>query len=195
MLHRLDKTAQATVPPTGKELAELTVTVSRWGMEAGFLGIDGHLEGRVLALVREASVRLFGNCEVERDRLLCRIEAMEKEYEESSRKIEESGTRHEAFRGRRGLFAWLWAWFTDPANSREARSMHRRNDQELRKSRLDFEIAECARRDACEWREMAAQSLRASYEYHKARAAVVRPEMERNHDTRGNRQFIVHRAN
>jgi hypothetical protein len=164
-------------------------------MEAGFLGIDGHLEGRMLALVREASVRLFGNCEAERDRLLCRIEAIEKEYEESSRKIGESDARHEAIRGRRGLLARLWAWFTELANAREARSIHRRNDQELRKSRLDFEIAECARRDACEWREMASQFLRASYEYQKARAAMVRPEKERNHDTRDNRQFIIHRAN
>jgi hypothetical protein len=195
MSYRLDEVAPVPVPPTGKELAELTATVSRWGTEAGFLGIEGHLEGRVSALVREASVRIFGNCEAERDRLLCRIEAIEKEYEECADKLDESSTRRDAFRGRRGPFARLWAWFTDLANSREARSLHRRNDPELRKSRLDFEIAERARRDACEWREMAAQFLRASYEYQKARAATVRPEKEQNHDKRDNRQFIVHRAN
>lgn len=200
MSPRLVEKATAPVPSAGKELSELTAMVSNWGMEAGFLGIEGHLEGRLLALLREASVRLFGNCEAERDRLLCRIEAMEKEMEESARGVEKCRERHNAIGGRLSLIARLHAWFSHRAEISEARSVCRRNEPDLRKAHLDFEVAERTRRDAAEWREMAAQSLRASYEYHKERAALVRPETsqleeEQNHDTRDNRQFIVHRAN
>ncbi len=200
MSPRFDETTPAAVPPTAQELTDLTAIVSRWGMEAGFLGIEGHLEGRLSALVRESSVRLFGNCDAERDRLLCQIEAVEKEYEESAREIEKCREGSESIRGRLGLVARMRLWFAVFTGSRAVRSLRRRNDPDLRQARLKFELAECARRDACEWREMAAQSLRASYAYHKTRAALVRPESpntgkEQNHDARDDRQFMVHGAN
>lgn len=200
MSHKLAEMVAAPVAPTGKELAELTATVSRWGMEAGFLGIEGHFEERIMALVREASVRLFGNCEAERDRLLCRIEAMEKEMEESARKVEECGKERHGVHGRLGPIAWLRTWLSERTEINEARSVRQRNEPDLRKAHLDFELTERTRRDAAEWREMATQSLRASYEYHRERAALVRPqtsqlEKEEHHDTRDNRQFVVHRAN
>lgn len=183
------------VPSTGAELTALTATVSRWGMEAGFLGIEGHLEGRVSALVREASVRLFGNCEAERDRLLCQIEAIEAEYEASDRRIAACRQTRDTTRGRWGWIAALWAWYAELSAYAAARALRARKDPDLLAARLAFENAERARRNACEWREMAAQSLRASYEYHKVRAAMVRPEKEENYDTHENRQFVVHRAN
>src|SRR5580704_7381484 len=164
MSHKLNETTPTPVPPTAQELAELTAVVSRWGMEAGFLGIEGHLEGRVLALVRESSVRLFGNCEAERDRLLCQIEALEKEHEESEQEFERSRETRESSRGRLGPLARLRLWFAELAGSNAVASLRRRNDPDLRQARLKFELAECARRDAAEWREMATQSLRANYE-------------------------------
>ena len=109
--------------------------------------------------------------------------------------MEEVHATRESLRSRRGLLASIHAWFAGRAELKQARSLHRRTDPELRQARLDFEIAERNRRDAAEWREMAAQFLRATYEYKKARASVVRPEKEQSHDTRDNRQFILHRAN
>lgn len=87
MWRKQNECTPALVPATGSELSALTATVAKWGMEAGFLGIEGHLEGRVSALVREASVRWFGNCEAGRDLWLCRVESIEKEYDNASRKI------------------------------------------------------------------------------------------------------------
>jgi hypothetical protein len=200
MSSTIDKKAPAA--PAGTELAELTAKVVRWGMEAGFLGIEGHLEGRVQALVREATVRVFGNCDAERDRLVCRIEAMEQELEDSARKVEEVRAVRDSMRSRRGLLGWVLSWFAGRSELSGAQAAGRRNDPELRKARLDLEMAECTRRNAAEWREMAVQYLRVTYEYQKARAAVVRPqdarsekEKEQTNDTRDNRQFIVHRAN
>jgi hypothetical protein len=194
MWRRHSEPAHAPVPSAASELGVLTATALRWGLEAGFLGIEGHLEGRVLALVREASVRLFGNCEAERDRLLCEIEAMEKEYEDASRRIAECRENRERSRGGRSWIAVLRACLAELLALRAARALRRRRNPELRTVRREFETAERTRRDASEWREMAAQSLRATYEYHKIRAAIVRPEKEQTHDTRENRQFIVHGA-
>lgn len=174
MSQRTDETIRPTAPAAAKELAELTTVVTRWGIEAGFLGIDGHLEGRLPALVREASLRLFGNCEAERDRLICQIEAAERDCEEFARRTEETREKRES--ARRGLFARLRSWWAGLVWSRAVHRMQRRQEPELREKRLRFELAEVARREACDWREMATQSLRANFEYHQTRAALVRPE-------------------
>lgn len=200
MSNRVNEAAPAPLPATAQELADLTAVVSRWGMEAGFLGIEGHLEDRLAALVRESSVRLFGNCDAERDRLLVQIEAAEKEIEDTAREAEKRREVRKSIRGRFNLLARIQLWFAELAGAKAARSLRRRNGPEVRQARLKFELADCARRDANEWREMATQSLRANYEYHKTRAALVRPatqntEKELSHDARDDRQFMVHGAN
>jgi len=200
MWRKQNESVPTPVRSTASELGALTATVSRWGMEAGFLGIEGHLEGRVSALVRETSVRLFGNCEADRDRWLCQIESIEKEYDDAARRIAACRENRDLARGGLSRIASLRAWLTELMAHRAARTLRRRRNPDLQTARREFETAERARRYASEWREMSAQSLRATYEYHKARAAMVRPEQvrpekEQSHDTRENHQFIVHRAN
>ncbi len=195
MWRKQNECTPALVPATGSELSALTATVAKWGMEAGFLGIEGHLEGRVSALVREASVRWFGNCEAGRDLWLCRVESIEKEYDNASRKIADCRQNRDLARRGGSRIAVLRAWLIELMAYRSARALRRRRNAELQTARQELETAERTRRDASEWREMSAQSLRATYEYHKARAAMVCPEREQNYATREDRQFIVHRAN
>lgn len=174
MSSRIDESSRHVAPALAQELAKLTAVVVRWGMEAGFLGIDGQLDGRLPALVKEASLRLFGNCDAERDRLLSQIEGAEREQEESARRLQELRDRLQVMR--LGWCTRLRLWWQDLAGTRADRRMHRAQDPELRGRRLKFEMVELTRREACEWREMAMQSLRASFEYHQTRAALVRPE-------------------
>ena len=171
---RIDEATKPAASATAKELAELTTVVTRWGMEAGFLGIDGQLEGRLPALLSEASMRLFGPCEAEREQLLCQIEAAEKEQEKAALRLDEIRARRESTRT--GWFGRLRLWWAELTRSQAESRTRRRQEPELRQKRVKFELADLTRREACQWREMAMQSLRATFEYHKTRAALVCPQ-------------------
>jgi hypothetical protein len=171
---RIDEATRPAVPAMAQELAELTTVVTRWGMEAGFLGIDGQLEGRLPALLSEASMRLFGPCEAEREQLLCQIEAAEKAREQAARRLDEVRARRESAGA--GWFGRLRLWWTEWIGSHAESRTRRRQEPDLREKRVKFEIADLTRREACQWREMAMQSLRATFEYHQTRAALVRAE-------------------
>ncbi len=171
---RIDESTRPAAPATAQELAELTTVVTRWGMEAGFLGIDGQLEGRLPALLSEASIRAFGPCEAEREQLLFQIEAAEKDREQAALRLDEIRARRES--ARTGWFGRLRLWWAELTGSQAESRTRRRQEPELREKRIKFEVADLTRREACQWREMAMQSLRATFEYHQTRAALVRPK-------------------
>lgn len=190
--------SRPAIAQAGSDMETLMNQVCRWGLEAGFLGIDAHLEPRLAALVRETTNRKFGNYEAERDRLLSELEGLEKSYEEAVEAVAKSARSGESVKG---IAKRVRAWFTGIYDYRTARDRCRQLRPQIDRAKRDYETAELRRREACEWRETATQGLRANYEFQKARAAAVRTEKEQSHDHRENRryienrQFIVHGAN
>jgi hypothetical protein len=178
------------------ELDGLMTAAVRWGMEAGFLGIDGRFEERMAPLLAEASERVFDECEAGRERLAPELEALE------ARLRQALGVREE-FRERYGnsglpatagplrrLRSFVWDWLDYHA----ACNFLRRAQPGLRELRTRFDRADAQRRAAGEWRKSAMVTLRANHEYQKARAALARQSEERIHDTRDALR-IVGRAN
>ncbi len=189
---------EANVPPpadSSVELAKLTAIVGKWGMEAGFLGLEDRLEPRLESMVREAAGVLFGNFETESDRLRSELEAAESEWDQAAHRVAAYRSRFGAHRENGGWWTGLRCWFWDFRECRAANARCRRCEPILREKRLELAAAERKRRQAREWCEVAAPALRARYEFEKARAAAVRPDKEMTHDTRETRQFVVHRAN
>ena len=179
------------------EIESLMKQVAKWGMEAGFLDIDGHLEARLQPLLRDASAARFGYCETECDSRASRLENLEAEWCSAQRTVAGYRARYgieaAATQGRhwRRLRNWIW----DYRDYCAARAICRRRAPLVRQLREEFDGLERKRRTAAQWRETAAQALRANYEFHRARAARLRPEKENRHDTRELHQVVLQRAN
>ncbi len=182
---------------TPQEIDSLMKQAARWGLEAGFLGIDGQLEPRIQALLREAAARCFGYCEADRDSLLARLENLEAEWNDEQRTVSEYRARYGletvVLSGRRWRRLRTWIW--DYRDYCAARAVCRRLSPVVRRLREEFDALERKRRAAAEWRETSAQALRATYEFQRARAARLRPEMENGHDARELHQCVLRRAN
>ena len=194
MLHH-DKPVLSPAVNGHREMETLMSTVGKWGMEAGFLGLDDYLEPRLAALVREGAERLFGSCASERDRLRVELETVESDWERAARQTEGYRARMGTLRAGRGLLTALRTWYWDFRECRAARTRCGEREPALRKARVDLAAAERKCGEAQAWSEIAIQALRANYGFQKARAASLRPEKEMSNDTRETRHFVLHRAN
>ena len=165
------------------EMGKLMATVSKWGLESGFLGIEDHLEPRLVASVQGAKGRLFGSSEAEVDRLRSELDAMETDWDQAAHLV--SGYRARLAKKDPGAGWWtrLRCWFWDLREYRAARARCNRIEAPLRSKRLEFAAAERQQREAKHWCEVATQALLAQYEFEKARAACLRPEKEITHVT------------
>jgi len=167
--------------PDHREMEQLMALPAQWGLEAGFLGIDGHLGPWTQALLQESVKRMFGDFESERDRLMSEIESAERAWDQAQDVITEHRARYGAgSNGERS--SWLrqfrsWIWQT--RDHRSATTISRREAPVLRELRLSLANAQRTRRAANSWREMAANGLRANFEYQQQRAAIAR-ERKRN---------------
>lgn len=194
MWHR----TEANIPPPAgsrSEMAKLTATVAKWGMEAGFLGFEDRFEPRLESMVREAAALLFGNFEAESGRLRSELEATESERNQAAHRVAAYRSRFGAPVGHGEWWTQWRCWFWDFRKYRDAYARCRRCEPILRQKSREFAAAEHKRRQAREWCEIAASALRARYEFEKARAAAVRPDKEMSYDTRETRHFVAHRAN
>lgn len=187
------------LPGSGAEMAKMTASVAKWGLEAGFLGLEDRLEPRLAAMVREAAMRLFGNCEAETARLRSEMVTAETEWQQAALQIAAWRSRLNQPEAKRGWLKGLYSWFVDFREYRTASGRYERNEPVFRSKRQELAAAELKTRQANEWGEISLQALRAHYEFEKARAASLRPEKEIVHDTREDtietRHFVVHRAN
>ncbi len=183
------------LPDSGSEMAKMTVSVAKWGLEAGFLGLEDRLEPRLAAMVREAAMRLFGNFEAETARLRSEMETAETEWQQAALQIAAWRSRLDRPETSRGWIKRLCSWVFDFREYRTACARHDRNEPVFRSKRQELATAELKARQANEWCEVSLPALRAHYEFEKARAASLRPEQEIVSDTRETRQFVVHRAN
>lgn len=188
------------------ETERLTREVARWGMEAGFLGMDDeNVQTRLAGLIRQSSITLYGDCAVEIRRIQSELEAKEIEWLTASR----TSTTYRAgieFHG--GPIRRFLARIRAYRDYRDACRVCRRLAPELRRLRLDLGDVESRRNAAAEWQTHAAETLLANYRFQKSRGAKARPveiskdeinfnkkNEENSHDTREARNFIVHRAN
>jgi hypothetical protein len=146
-------------------------------------------------MVREAAGRLFGSFEADSDRLRSELDEVESDWEQTALRLSAYRSRFGMPGTRDGCLSRLRCWLWDFREYRAARARYNRREPVLRKGRVEFAAAERKTREAKEWCEIATQSLRAHYEFEKARAASVRPEKEMNYDTREPRHAVVHRAN
>jgi hypothetical protein len=170
---------------------------AQWGLEAGFLGIDGHLEPRMQALLEESVKRLFGDFEAERDRLMAEIGSAETAWDQAQQVItlyrSRYGTGAEGERAGwlRRLRNWLW----QTRDYRSAIAISRREAPALRELRLSLANVERTRRVANGWRETAAKGLGANFEFQQQRAAIARGRKERHsNDDHNTKHFIARRA-
>jgi hypothetical protein len=194
MWHRTE--ARVSPPAdSGSEMAKLTAMVVKWGMEAGFLGLEDRLEPRLESMVREAADLLFGRFESESECLRSELEATESEWEQAAYRVAAYRSRFGAPRGTECWWTRVRCWFWDFREYRAAGARCSRCEPILREKRRELAAAERKRRQAREWCEIAAPALRARYEFEKARAAAVRPDKEMTYDTRETHQFVACRAN
>ena len=146
--------------PDHREMEQLMALPAQWGLEAGFLGIDGHLGPWTQALLQESVKRMFGDFESERDRLMSEIESAERAWDQAQDVITEHRARYGAgSNGERS--SWLrqfrgWIWQT--RDHRSATAISPRDAPVLRELRLS--LANPERRAANSWRETAANGLR-----------------------------------
>lgn len=157
------------------EMGSLITTVAKWGLETGFLGLDHELDPMLTSLVREAASRLFGSFEAEMSRLRSALDALESEWDQAAHRVAAYRSNFGELVRRHGWLTGLRAWLWDFREYRAARSLCRRRGPELRSFKSEFAAAERLTRTAREWCEIASQSLRAQYEFEKARGAALRP--------------------
>jgi hypothetical protein len=183
------------------ETERLTREVGRWGVEAGFMGTDDeNVQTRLEGLIRQSSIGLYGDCDVEIDRIHSELESIEIEWNAASRTVIAYRAGIEFHGGLIGRFLARIRAFRD---YRDACCVRRRLEPELRKLRLDLGDAESRRSAAAEWQTHTSKTLLANYRFQKSRGAMARPveinndnnKEENSHDTREARNFIVHRAN
>jgi len=180
-----------------RQMEQLMTLAAQWGLEAGFLGIDGHLEPRIQALLEESVKRLFGDFEAERDRLMAELDSAETAWEQAQEVISEyrsrygTGANGERSSWLRRLRRWLW----QTRDYRSAIAISRREAPLLRDLRLGLANVERTRRAADGWRETAAHGLRAIFEFQRQRAAIARGRREGHYNDNHNaKQFIARRA-
>ena len=186
-----------TTAAAAREMEQLMVLAAQWGMEAGFLGIDAHLEPRVQALLDESVKRLYGDFEAGHDRLMAELDDAETAWDQAQAVIAEYRCRYgTGANGERS--SWLgrlrnWLWQT--RDYRSAMAISRREASVLRQLRLDLANVEPTRRAADGWRETAARGLKANFEFQRQRAAIARGrKAEHYNDNRNTKQFIARRA-
>jgi hypothetical protein len=194
MSHRVESKPPVPGDPA-TEMGKLTSIVRKWGMEAGFLGLEDDFEPRLAALVVEAAARLYGNAEADLGRLRSELDSVESEWDQAAHRVAAYRSRFGAAAARGGWWNRLRAWFWDFRECRAARTQCKRREPVLAKTRLELAAAERKARQAQEWREIATRALRAQYEFEKARAACLRPEKEMTYDRGETRHFVLHGAN
>jgi len=177
-----------------REMEQLMALVAEWGLEAGFLGIDGHLEPRMEALLDESVKRLFGDLEAARDRLMAELDSAETAWNQAHQVIKEYRCESAWQAGRA---SWLrrfrhWLWQTQDYGS--AIAVSRREATVMNELRLNLANVERSRRAANAWRETAANSLRASFEFQQERAAIARERKEDSIDGHDTKHFLARRA-
>jgi hypothetical protein len=194
MLHRVESRLPVPGDP-GSAMGKLTSIVGKWGMEAGFLGLEDDFEPRLEALMLEAAARLYGDPEADLGRLRSELDSVESEWDQAAHRIATYRSRFGVAGAGGGWWNRLRAWFWDFRECRAARIKCKRLQPVLAKTRLELAAAERKAREAQQWREIATRALRAHYEFEKARAACLRPEKEMTYDRGETRHFVLHGAN
>jgi len=189
--------ANSTASADPREMEQLMALAAKWGLEAGFLGIDGHFEPRMQALLEESVKRLFGDFEAERDRLMAALESAETAWDQAQAVITQYRSRYgsEGNGERRGWLHRLRNWRWQTRDYRSAIVISRREAPNLRQLRLSLANIERTRRAATGWRETAAHGLRANFEFQQQRAVIARGRKEEHYnDNHNTKQFIARRA-
>ena len=189
--------ANTTAGAGPREMEQLMTLAAQWGLEAGFLGIEGHLEPRMQVLLKESVKRVFGDFEAERDRLMAELDSAETAWDQAQKVITEyrsrygSGANGERAGWLRRLRSWLW----QTRAYRSAIAISRREAPVLRELRPNLASVECTRRAANDWRETAAHGLKANFEFQRQRAVIARGRKEEHYnDDHNTKHFIARRA-
>jgi hypothetical protein len=182
------------------ETETLVAQAGKWGMEKGYFGILSGKQPPVAVLVREAAVRMFGDCEALHTRVAAELERAESECGKAEKTIatyrarySAGGTRPEGSRLAR-LRTWIW----DRRECRQACRALRREEPVRRRLHAELETAAQKLRASAEWRERVAVAMQVNFEYQEMRAAAARQEKEISHDdtsTRESRRLVIRRAN
>lgn len=179
------------------ETERVTALAADWGMEAGFLGVDGRIEPRLSAILDDCLRRLFGDFEAERDRAAADIESGEAALDEARQAIEQYRSRY-GVDGQRLRAGWVrrlrtWLWLRAAYRSGLVRA--RKELARLREARPRFENAEIRRKSAAIWRQAAMQAAMANFEFQRQRAALARERKEEHfNDNQNSKRFISRRA-
>jgi hypothetical protein len=176
-----------------RELEGLMTVAAQWGLESGFLGIEGHPEARMTALLEEASRRLFGDPSAERVRLMAEIEPAQNDWNQAQQVISGYRSRYgsQAHGERIGLVRRLRHWLWNSRDYRSAVRVIRRRTPQLRDLRTKLDVVEATHRAAGAWRETAAPALKATFEYQNQRAGIARARKEENDNDDPNAKYLV----
>ena len=198
MLRQNSSLHSETTLPAAAEMERLVSLAEKWGMEAGYLDIDGRIDERILLPIRAASERIFGGTEIDRKRLAPRLEYLEAQYTNAlrirdfyrERYLVGNGDANQSGGILRGLRTWFSAWLECQAAS----LLLRRRGPELQKLHADLYELESRGLAAQEWEGAATMAVKANYEYQKTRAALARPRREMSRDS-GEALRVIYRAN
>jgi hypothetical protein len=180
-----------------REMEQLMALAAQWGLEAGFLGIEGHLEPRMQALLEVSVNRLFGYFEAEHDRLMAEIDSAETAWDQAQQAITQYRSRYGTGPNgdRTGWLHRLRNWLWQTRDYRSAIAISRREAPNLRQLRLSIASVELTRRAANGWRETAAHGLRANFEFQQQRAVIARGRKEEHYnDDHNTKHFTARRA-
>lgn len=189
--------AAATIATGPGDMDQLIAVAAQWGLEAGFLGLDGHVEARMQMLLHDTQKRLFGDFEAERDRLMAELNSAETAWSQTQQVIARYRSRYgEGPRGERaGRLRQLRNWVWQTRDYRSANAISRREAPVLRELRRGISNVERTQRAAHVWRETAIQGLKATFEFQRQRAAMARARKEEHDNADHNtKQFIARRA-
>lgn len=188
--------ADEGIPDQRGVLERLSSQITKWGLEAGYFGVEDRLEPRLCAMVNEVSTHLFGDCGGERERLATELARTETEWGCAMQLVTSYRARYGATGdvARAGILRRFRTWVWDCRDYCAAVSRGRR--AYALREKLQCRLDEVERRYRCafEWREETMEALRAAYDFQKARASMARTRKETGHDTREAQNLFVYRA-